>query len=138
MTTVTYFPFFLSVILISHCATLLGCCGCGNICLDEKSSVCVCVSIEPATIEKEAVPCCQLNGCLQRPLWKESLPLKLIHGEINSLSLSQDFFPVCILSVIYTSALMSFISLRPDYMAQVFWRAAVGNLLDGIYAVPQP
>lgn len=75
----------LRVQLISHSVALLGCCGRGSLCMDEKSTVCVCVPTEPATTGKEAVPCCQLNGCLQRPLWKESLPPKLIHGESNTV-----------------------------------------------------
>lgn len=41
----------------------------------------MCFSTEPAITGKEAALCCQSNGCLLRPLWRESLPRKQIHGE---------------------------------------------------------
>lgn len=41
----------------------------------------MCFSTEPAITGKEAALCCQSNGCLLKPLWRESLPRKQIHGE---------------------------------------------------------
>lgn len=65
--------------LISHSTRLLSTVGIHNnvffFCLG------MCFSTEPAITGKEAVLCCQSNGCLLRPLWRESLPRKQIHGE---------------------------------------------------------